>query len=73
MVVGTPGLNAWPAPPFQVFNEINAHKIRDEYNVFEGIETNYIFIGVLVVTSVCQVIITEVLPTAIFSISRLSW
>jgi len=32
-----------------LFNEINARKIHDEYNVFEGLHRNYIFIGIWIV------------------------
>ena len=29
-----------------LFNEVNGRKIHDEYNVFEGLHRNYIFIGI---------------------------
>ena len=29
-----------------LFNEVNARKIHDEYNVFESIHKNYIFMGI---------------------------
>ncbi|KAA0157310.1 hypothetical protein FNF27_05037 [Cafeteria roenbergensis] len=44
----------------QVFNEINARNIGDEMNVFRGLHTNPIFIGVIVVTVGLQVFIVEV-------------
>jgi len=32
----------------QIFNMLCARKINDEYNIFEGIHTNFMFIGVLI-------------------------
>jgi len=32
----------------QVFNLINARKIHDEKNIFEGLFTNMMFVGILV-------------------------
>lgn len=39
----------------QMLNEINARRINDELNVFEGIHRSPIFIGVILVTAVLQV------------------
>lgn len=39
----------------QVANEINSRRINDEYNVFSGLPTNNIFIGVIVITMGVQV------------------
>lgn len=44
-----------PLPPWQVMNEINARRINDEYNVFEGMHKSPIFLGVLLVTLALQV------------------
>jgi Ca2+-transporting ATPase len=44
----------------QVFNEINSRKVDLQKNVFSGIFTNWIFVGVIVVTCVVQIIIVEV-------------
>jgi len=38
-----------------LFNEINGRKIHDEYNVFEGIHKNYIFMGIWISCMVGQV------------------
>ena len=37
------------------FNEIGCRKIHGEFNVFEGIHTNPLFIGILVGTFIAQV------------------
>lgn len=39
----------------QMLNEVNARRINDELNVFEGIHKSPIFIGVLLVTAGLQV------------------
>lgn len=39
----------------QLFNEINSRKIRDEYNVFEGMFHSHIFSLVLIITAGFQV------------------
>lgn len=38
-----------------LFNEINSRKIHGERNIFEGLFTNPIFYGILIVTAVSQV------------------
>ncbi|WIA22054.1 hypothetical protein OEZ85_004399 [Tetradesmus obliquus] len=43
----------------QMLNEVNARRINDELNVFEGIHKSPIFIGVLLVTAGLQVIIMQ--------------
>eukprot|EP01130_Rhizamoeba_saxonica_P000271 TRINITY_DN10247_c0_g1_i1.p1 TRINITY_DN10247_c0_g1~~TRINITY_DN10247_c0_g1_i1.p1 ORF type:complete len:1017 (-),score=288.01 TRINITY_DN10247_c0_g1_i1:34-3084(-) len=43
----------------QVFNEINSRKCDESKNVFQGLFSNYIFIGVLVVTVAVQLIIVQ--------------
>jgi len=43
----------------QIFNEINSRKVNQEFNVFSGIFTNWIFIGVIIFTVVAQMIIVE--------------
>jgi len=45
---------------FQIFNEINARKVNDERNVFDGILSNSIFWFIIVVTVVLQVILVQV-------------
>ncbi len=42
------------------FNEINARKLHDEKNVFEGLANNGVFIGVLLATFALQVMLVQV-------------
>lgn len=59
------GLNALPTQHFTIifntfvmmtlFNEINSRKIHGERNIFEGLFSNPIFYGILIVTAVAQV------------------
>lgn len=35
-------------PHLQVFNFVNARKLNNEYNIFEGIHRSYIFLAILV-------------------------
>merc|ERR1711997_1115832 len=44
---------------FQIFNEVNARRVNNEKNVFQGIFKNPIFWGVIVVTVVAQVLLIE--------------
>ncbi|KAL6072761.1 plasma membrane calcium, variant 2 [Balamuthia mandrillaris] len=44
----------------QIFNEINCRKVNNELNVFKGLLTNYLFIGVIVVTIIGQILMVEV-------------
>lgn len=39
----------------QIFNLINSRRINDEYNVFEGLFTSYLFLIILCIIIVCQV------------------
>lgn len=39
----------------QVANEINARRINDEYDIFSGLFTNWIFMAVLAITMGAQV------------------
>lgn len=48
----------------QIFNMINARKINNEFNIFEGIFTNKMFVGVWLAIVVLQIIIVEVGSTA---------
>jgi len=43
----------------QIFNEFNARSITDEWNVFKGIATNPIFLGVIGTTVALQICIVE--------------
>ncbi|CAK4837714.1 unnamed protein product, partial [Aphanomyces euteiches] len=43
----------------QLFNEINARRIHDEMNVFEGIFSNQLFVGISVIQIVLQVCIVQ--------------
>lgn len=40
----------------QLFNEINARRIRDEWNIFEGILKNWLFLAIWIGTMFAQVI-----------------
>mmetsp|Transcript_58738 Transcript_58738/g.155402 ORF Transcript_58738/g.155402 Transcript_58738/m.155402 type:complete len:519 (-) Transcript_58738:1058-2614(-) len=48
----------------QLFNEINARKIYNELNPFEGVMGNTIFIGVLVVSALLQFLTVQFIPKA---------
>jgi calcium-translocating P-type ATPase len=56
----------------QIFNEINSRKINDEFNVFEGIWTNWLFGVVLFITILGQVLIVE-FGGAAFHTHPLNW
>jgi len=56
----------------QIFNEVNSRKVSTDMNVFSGILTNKIFIGVILITCTVQVIIVEFGTTAVMT-SPLSW
>ena len=43
----------------QLFNEINSRSLQGEHNVFQGIEKNPLFCGILVTTAVLQVKMIE--------------
>ena len=57
----------------QIFNEINSRKIADEYNIFDGLFTSTIFIGVLIITTVMQIIIMSTPLAAFFKVDSLEW
>merc|ERR1712176_287067 len=44
----------------QIFNEINARKVNNERNVFEGIHKNWIFWMIIAISIVAQFILIEV-------------
>jgi len=43
----------------QIFNEYNARKLHDEWNVFSGMFTNFIFHGVILFSVIMQVLFVE--------------
>jgi len=43
----------------QLFNEFNSRKLRGEINVFTGITTNPMFVGIMLVTFCMQTILTQ--------------
>ena len=43
----------------QIFNEVNSRKCHGERNVIKGIFNNYIFVGVILGTSLAQVILIQ--------------
>ncbi|KAJ4845751.1 Calcium-transporting ATPase 10, plasma membrane-type [Turnera subulata] len=55
----------------QIFNEFNARK-PDEFNIFKGIGSNRLFIGIVTVTLVLQVIIIEFIGKFTDTV-RLDW
>jgi P-type Ca2+ transporter type 2C len=60
----------------QIFNEISSRKIYNEINCFEGVLTNGMFIGVIVVSAILQFLTVQILPPYIFNavpISGLHW
>ena len=61
----------------QLFNEINARRINDEYDVFSGLFNGYIFASVMIITIALQVIIMVIAPVGnIFHVvpqSGLEW
>lgn len=56
----------------QIFNEINSRRIEDEYDIFRGLFSNVIFMGVLALTILLQVLIVQYLGS-IFKVNRLHW
>ncbi|KPM11886.1 plasma membrane calcium-transporting ATPase 3-like protein [Sarcoptes scabiei] len=81
------GLNALPTQHFTIifntfvmmtlFNEINSRKIHGERNIFEGLFSNPIFYGILIVTAVAQVIIVQFggrpFSTASLTLEQWAW
>lgn len=57
----------------QIFNEINSRKIDDEYNIFEGVFSSQIYIGVITVTAATQVVIMETPLGDFFLVDPLVW
>lgn len=55
----------------QLFNEVNSRKL-EEKNVFRGLSTNYLFLGIVGITVVLQAIIVEFL-NKFASTVKLSW
>jgi magnesium-transporting ATPase (P-type) len=43
----------------QIFNEFNARSITDDWNVFTGLSTNPVFVGVIIFTVVLQVFLVQ--------------
>jgi len=56
----------------QLFNEYNARILGDELNMFKGIETNPIFIGVTLFSIGCQIFLVEI-GGLFVGTSPLSW
>jgi len=56
----------------QLFNELNARKIADEYNIFEGLFSSPIFFGVIATTTLLQIIIVQTPVSTIFKITPLN-
>ena len=45
---------------WQLFNELNARSITDDWHILRGIHTNYIFVSIIVFTVIMQVFIVQV-------------
>ncbi|GLI62465.1 hypothetical protein VaNZ11_005095 [Volvox africanus] len=56
----------------QVANEINARRINDEYNIFEGFFNNWIFLAIIAITMGLQAIIINFLGL-FFKVEPLDW
>jgi hypothetical protein len=56
----------------QIFNEISCRKVHDEFNVFSGIFTNYLFLSIVIFTAGAQAFIVEFGGDA-FKVTGLSW
>jgi len=59
----------------QIFNEINARKVNNEWNVFHNIWKNWLFIAIFIVTCVFQVLLVELGGEAVKTtgLSPLEW
>lgn len=58
----------------QILNEVNARRIKDELNVFEGIHRSPIFLAVLVITAGLQVwVITIRLLAVVKGVALSDW
>lgn len=55
-----------------LFNEINARKIHNERNVFDGIQRNYFFLVIWAGCFVGQVLIVN-FGSIVFGVERLDW
>jgi hypothetical protein len=44
----------------QIFNMVNARKIDGTFNIFDGVFTNLMYVGVLIVICGLQIIMIEV-------------
>jgi len=49
----------------QVFNEISSRKLQNEWNVFEGIHKNPLFLGIVIGTVIVQIIVVMYGGTAV--------
>ncbi|KAA6423560.1 MAG: P-type ATPase [Trebouxia sp. A1-2] len=58
---------------FQIFNQINSRKIRDEYNPFAGLLSSATFLYILVIEVVLQVIIMLTPVNTFFTVYYQSW
>ncbi len=53
----------------QIFNMVCARKINDEFNIFEGIHHNPIFLVILAIIAVVQILIVQ-LTQDVFQVAR---
>jgi hypothetical protein len=57
----------------QVANEVNARRIKDEYNMFEGLHRSPIFLAVLAITLSLQAVIMQTPVGRFFKVLPLNW
>lgn len=56
----------------QVFNFVNARKLNNDYNIFEGIHRSYIFLAILIFIIGAQILFMEALG-GIFKVNQQNW
>eukprot|EP01091_Cochliopodium_minus_P021301 TRINITY_DN967_c0_g1_i3.p1 TRINITY_DN967_c0_g1~~TRINITY_DN967_c0_g1_i3.p1 ORF type:complete len:1042 (-),score=346.69 TRINITY_DN967_c0_g1_i3:10-3135(-) len=56
----------------QVFNEINCRTVIDQMNIFKGFFTNWVFLGVIVITVILQFLIIE-FTSSVFKVHGLNF
>ena len=56
----------------QIFNEVNARKVNNERNVFQGIHKNWIFWLIIIISIIAQIILVE-LGGSFSSTTSLTW
>lgn len=61
----------------QLFNEFNCRRIHDEINIFDGLWGNWLFISILIFTTVVQVIMIQFggypFSTSLYGLNATQW